>query len=50
MKNGPSNDDINFHTNVESTIENSIEDETIHFPTGANGNIEKRSVADDGEN
>ena len=49
MKDGPRNDNVNFHENVESTIQNIIEDETVHFPTIANGNIEKRSDEDDGE-
>ena len=49
MKDGPLDDTIHFHKNVESTIQNSIEDETVHFPIGANGNIEKRSDEYDGK-
>ena len=46
-KDGPQNDNVNFDTNVESTIDKSIEDENVYFPTKANGHIEERS--DNGE-
>ena len=49
MKDGPRNDIINFHEDGESTIQNIIEDETVHFPTIANDNIEKTNDVDDGE-
>ena len=50
MKNGQLDNNIHFHENVESTIQTSTADETVHFPTGANGNIEKRSDEYNGKN
>ena len=47
MDDGPQNATISVHANVKSTIENIIEDQTVHFPTTVNSNIEKRS--DNGE-